>query len=336
MAPQEVATTLTCAASQVRCWPGQGICRLFLLGALLPNLLLQAPNQVWFSVSGQSPTSFLILWERRAIKWAGGMQWRKGPEVSQATKTSFARLFPMVHAKHTAGSVVTHATSLLSSAWCDPFPAYAAGILGFAGPLQGRANQEFICMLRDLPGIHSGRSITWRVPAEEALKQSDGKMMYGFMVEFAKKHKLAEKSSLVALARHLGQELPPILQKLSGAVQPFPNPDAISGVLLQECMGIGPEEQHPAMLAQSRAIGALAAASWQRGHAPQPKRVGKPCAWFHCINETNIIHAIVLRQRSKGTVGTLPAAMLPSSSNSKRAHILLLRVRLKVSIPRQA
>ena len=240
VAPQEVATTLTCAASQVRCWPGQGICRLFLLGALLPNLLLQAPNQVWFSVSGQSPTSFLILWERRAIKWAGGMQWRKGPEVSQATKTSFARLFPMVHAKHTAGSVVTHATSLLSSAWCDPFTAYAAGILGFAGPLQGRANQEFICMLRDLPGIHSGRSITWRVPAEEALKQSDGKTMYGFMVEFAKKHKLAEKSSLVALARHLGQELPPILQKLSGAVQPFPNPDAISGVLLQEAWASGP------------------------------------------------------------------------------------------------
>ncbi|CAE7802815.1 unnamed protein product [Symbiodinium sp. CCMP2592] len=208
------------------------------------------------------------------------MQWRKGPEVSQATRTSFARLFTMVHAEHTAGSVVTHATSLLSSAWCDPFTAYAAGILGFAGPLHGRANQEFICMLRDLPGIHSGKSIMWRVPAEEALKQwvsqrlSDGKMMYGFgckhpypdprytiMVEFAKKHKLAEKSSLVALACHLGQELPPILQKLSRAVQPFPNPDAISGVLLQECMGIGPEEQHPALLAQSRAIGALAAAS---------------------------------------------------------------------------
>uniref|UniRef100_A0A6T1EXA6 Citrate synthase n=1 Tax=Alexandrium monilatum TaxID=311494 RepID=A0A6T1EXA6_9DINO len=208
-------------------------------------------------------------------------------QLSEDAKASFARLFTMVHAEHTLGSVVTHATALLSSAWCDPFVAYAGGILGFAGPLHGRANQEFVRMLRELRAWHDAAAADARgapgLPGPSALEEwvsqrlLAGKMVYGFgckhpypdpryvlMLEFARKHALAQHSPLVALAVHLGEELPAVLRRASRAANPYPNPDAISGVLLQECLGVGPETRHPALLAQARAIGALAAAAWHR------------------------------------------------------------------------
>lgn len=217
----------------------------------------------------------------QTIFWNDGTQWHPG-KISADSRAEFARLFTMIHADHTAGSVVTHATTLLASAWCDPFMAYAAGILGFAGPLHGRANQEFVLMLREL---HKWLGDGTSLPAPDALHRwaaqrlAAGKMVYGFgckhpypdprysmMAEFAENEGLCsmDRSPSVYLALHLGRELPAVLKEHCRAASPFPNPDAISGVLLQECLGLTDETLHPAMLAQARSIGALAAASWHR------------------------------------------------------------------------
>lgn len=216
-----------------------------------------------------------------AVRCADGTEWCLGP-ISAAKQAVFVRLFTMIHAEHTAGSVVTHATALLASVWCDAFTAYAAGTLGFAGPLHGRANQEFVCMLRELRvalGGGQGLPAPGALRAWAAERLAAGQVVYGFgckhpypdprytlMAEFAEAHGLtdAERFPEVVLALHLGRELPPILQEVSRAASPHPNPDAISGVLLCECLGLQEEARHPAMLAQARAIGALAAASWHR------------------------------------------------------------------------
>mmetsp|Transcript_112636 Transcript_112636/g.304095 ORF Transcript_112636/g.304095 Transcript_112636/m.304095 type:complete len:383 (-) Transcript_112636:255-1403(-) len=217
----------------------------------------------------------------RSVQMADGEVWHRG-RVSFSVQAEFMRLFTMIHAEHTAASVVTHATALLASAWCDPFAAYAAGILGFAGPLHGRANQEFVRMLKEL---RSWLGTAACFPSRSTLQKwvderlAAGKMVYGFgckhpypdprysmTVDFVHLHQLdcPNKFPMTSLALHLGRELPTILRESIRAVNPFPNPDAISGVLLDEILGMTDETQHPAMLAQARAIGALATASWHR------------------------------------------------------------------------
>lgn len=240
----------------------------------------QGSHIAWTSRSGATRRSHFDV-QARTIGY-GTTAWRAAPfDTDWVTmRAEFLRLFLMVHAEHTAGSVVTHTTLLLASAWCDPFSAYAAGILAFHGPLHGRANQEFTRQSRRI--VQRIGSVTPSVVELERWVQeavAAGEMIYGFgckhpypdpryamMVEFAEAKGLtsAVEFPMVALAVHLGRELPDILKRHTGVTNPYPNPDAISGVLLEACLGIADEQMHPALLAQARAAGAMAAASWHR------------------------------------------------------------------------
>merc|ERR1712015_290539 len=64
--------------------------------------------------------------------------------------TELMRLYLTIHSDHEGGNVSAHATHLVGSALSDPYPSFAAGMCGLAGPLHGLANQEVLVWLTNL------------------------------------------------------------------------------------------------------------------------------------------------------------------------------------------
>jgi citrate synthase len=76
------------------------------------------------------------------LDWAGNLAHMMGFDNDEVKK--LFRLYMTIHADHEGGNVSAHTTHLVGSALASPYQAYAAGMLGLAGPLHGLANQEVI------------------------------------------------------------------------------------------------------------------------------------------------------------------------------------------------
>ena len=76
------------------------------------------------------------------LDWAGNLAHMMGFDDDEVKR--LFRLYLTIHADHEGGNVSAHTTHLVGSALSSPYQAYAAGMLGLAGPLHGLANQEVI------------------------------------------------------------------------------------------------------------------------------------------------------------------------------------------------
>ncbi|MDD3812731.1 MAG: citrate (Si)-synthase, partial [Bacteroidales bacterium] len=76
------------------------------------------------------------------LDWAGNLAHMMGYDSEEVKR--LMRLYMVIHADHEGGNVSAHTTHLVGSALSSPYQAYAAGMLGLAGPLHGLANQEVV------------------------------------------------------------------------------------------------------------------------------------------------------------------------------------------------
>ena len=191
------------------------------------------------------------------------------------------RLYMSIHVDHEGGNVSAHATQLVGSALSDPYLAFAGGMTGLAGPLHGLANQEvlsfFLEMQKQFPNLAAeGReelkkqveTYAWSVLnagrvipgyGHAVLRQTDPRYMA--LRKFALDN--FPNDPLFKLVDASFEVFPAVLTKHGKTKNPFPNVDAGSGCVLRH-YGLTQEDFYTVLFGMSRALGVLAANTWNR------------------------------------------------------------------------
>lgn len=226
-----------------------------------------------------------------SLDWAGNLAHMMGFD-SEEVKRLF-RLYMVIHADHEGGNVSAHTTHLVGSALSTPYQAYAAGMLGLAGPLHGLANQEVIkwiyAMMEELgtedpskemiagyvkKTLEEGRVIPGYGHA--VLRKTDPR--YTAQREFALKY--MPESPLFKVVSRIYEVVPPILGSVGKIKNPWPNVDAHSGVLLMH-YGIKEHDFYTVLFGVSRAMGVLAQLVWDRVYGlPIERPKSQNTRWF--------------------------------------------------------
>ncbi len=226
------------------------------------------------------------------LDWAGNLAHMMGHDSEEVKR--LLRLYMVIHSDHEGGNVSAHTTHLVGSALSNPYYAYAAGMLGLAGPLHGYANQEVInwifSMLQELdtenPTEEEIIAYSKRTLAEgrvipgyghAVLRQTDPR--FTAQQEFAKKYVKDDK--LVNIVNTLSRVVPPILEETGKVKNPWPNVDAYSGSLLYH-YGIKEHSFYTVMFGVSRALGVLASLVMDRLYGlPIERPSSFPLKWYH-------------------------------------------------------
>ncbi|MGQ7869489.1 citrate (Si)-synthase [Sunxiuqinia sp. sy24] len=226
------------------------------------------------------------------LDWAGNLAHMMGHDSEEVKR--LLRLYMVIHADHEGGNVSAHTTHLVGSALSNPYYAYAAGMLGLAGPLHGYANQEVInwifAMLQELDTenpteeqiiaytkrtLDEGRVIPGYGHA--VLRQTDPR--FTAQQEFAKKYVKDDK--LINIVNTLHRVVPPILEATGKVKNPWPNVDAYSGSLLYY-YGVQEHSFYTVLFGVSRALGVLASLVMDRLYGlPIERPSSYPLKWYH-------------------------------------------------------
>jgi citrate synthase len=207
------------------------------------------------------------------LDWAGNFAHMMG--IPTPEYQDLSRLYFILHSDHESGNVSAHATHLVGSSLADIYYAFSAGLNGLAGPLHGLANQESLRWLLTVYEAHG------RVPTDEELKKfawdtlNAGQVIPGYghgvlrktdprfahLLEFGKRH--LPEDPLFKLANMVFEVVPDVLKSQGKAKDPWPNVDAISGVL-QYHYGVTDFDFYTVLFGVGRFLGVSANAVWAR------------------------------------------------------------------------
>ncbi|MBN2430941.1 MAG: citrate (Si)-synthase [Acidobacteria bacterium] len=187
-----------------------------------------------------------------------------------------SRLYFILHSDHESGNVSAHTGHLIASALSDMYYSVSGLINGLAGPLHGLANQE---VLRWIQGVME--RMGGKIPSEEEMKQfvwdtlNSGQVVPGFGHAVLRKTdpryqaqreyclKYLPDDSIFKYVDLLYKVVPPILQELGKAKNPWPNVDAQSGVI-QWYYGVKEYDFYTVLFAVGRTIGVASNIVWDR------------------------------------------------------------------------
>ena len=207
------------------------------------------------------------------LDWGGNFGHMMGIPGKEYQELS--RLYFLLHSDHESGNVSAHTTHLVGSALSDIYFAFSAGLNGLAGPLHGLANQEALNWLLGVYSKYNG------VPSREQLEQfawdtlNAGQVIPGYghgvlritdprfntLMEFGMKY--LPDNPLFKIARLVYEIVPGVLQAQGKAKDPWPNVDAISGVL-QYHYGVERFDFYTVLFGIGRFLGVSANAVWAR------------------------------------------------------------------------
>jgi citrate synthase len=208
-----------------------------------------------------------------SLDWAGNFA--KMMDIPAKEYQELSRLYFLLHSDHESGNVSAHTTHLVGSALSDIYYAFSAGLNGLAGPLHGLANQEALRWLLEVRSQYGG------IPTRAQLEQhawdtlNAGQVIPGYghgvlrktdprfstLLDFGKKY-LAD-DEIFELANMVYEIVPDVLRKQGKARDPWPNVDAISGVL-QYHYGLREFDFYTLLFGVGRFLGVSANAVWAR------------------------------------------------------------------------
>lgn len=226
------------------------------------------------------------------LDWAGNLAHMMGHDTEEVKR--LLRLYMVIHADHEGGNVSAHTTHLVGSALSNPYYAYAAGMLGLAGPLHGYANQEVINWIFDmLQELDTDNPSEEDIIAYSKKTLAEGRVIpgYGHAVlrqtdprftaqqEFANKY--VKEDKLINVVNTLYRVVPPILEATGKVKNPWPNVDAYSGSLLYH-YGLKEHSFYTVLFGVSRALGVLASLIMDRLYGlPIERPSSFPLKWYH-------------------------------------------------------
>ncbi|MGQ8335274.1 citrate (Si)-synthase [Sunxiuqinia sp. A32] len=232
------------------------------------------------------------------LDWAGNLAHMMGHNTEEVKR--LLRLYMVIHADHEGGNVSAHATHLVGSALSNPYYAYAAGMLGLAGPLHGYANQEVINWIFEMiQELDTENPTEEQIVAYSEKTLKEGRVIpgYGHAVlrqtdprftaqqEFAKKY--IKDDPLINIVNTLHRVVPPILEATGKVKNPWPNVDAYSGSLLYH-YGLKEHTFYTVLFGVSRALGVLASLTMDRLYGlPIERPSSYPLKWYkEKVNDT--------------------------------------------------
>lgn len=166
------------------------------------------------------------------------------PNANAASLTKVFRLFNILHFDHGGGNLSTFAGKAVASSLEDMYGSLVGAMCALAGPRHGRANQDSLEFVQQVLA-ELGESATPTL-VEQLLRKrlTSGELVFGFghavlrvedtraTILYQTAEKMYPQNPLVKIATLLRTEGPKVLSENPKISNPFPNVDAISGVLL--------------------------------------------------------------------------------------------------------
>jgi len=231
------------------------------------------------------------------LDWAGNLAHMMGHDSNEVR--NLLRLYMVIHADHEGGNVSAHATHLVGSALSNAYYAFAAGMVGLAGPLHGYANQEVMDWIAEM-NIQLGTDEPSDSQIAKYIEQTliQGRVVpgYGHAVlritdpRFTVQQQFAEKyivnDKLINTVNAIYRVAPPILEATGKIKNPWPNVDAFSGSLLNH-YGITESSFYTVLFGVSRSLGVLASLVFDRMYGlPIERPNSQTMEWF--LNKAGI------------------------------------------------
>ncbi len=204
-----------------------------------------------------------------SLDWGADYAHMLGLPDGEGNFARLIRLFLTLHCDHEGGNVSSLACHTVGSALSDPYYAVSAGLNGLAGPLHGLANQEclkFILGIRDrfhgVPTDDQLREYAW-----DTLRAGRVIPGYGHAVlrvtdpRFSALRLFGEQvcpqDEMFQIVERIFAIVPEVLREHGKAKNPWPNVDAVSGVLLYH-FGLTQFDYYTVLFGVSRALGMCA------------------------------------------------------------------------------
>lgn len=185
-------------------------------------------------------------------------------DVEQLTK--IFKLFNVLHYDHGGGNLSTFVGKAVASGLEDMYGSITAAMCALAGPRHGRANQDSLEFVQSLIETLGENTTHEKLEVELRRRLANNELIFGFghavlRVEDPRATVLYEKAQrkfadhpLVKMAVMLREVSPKILQENPKISDPYPNVDAISGVLLMAA-GFPYPEYFTVLFGLSRVVG---------------------------------------------------------------------------------
>jgi citrate synthase len=208
-----------------------------------------------------------------ALDWAGNFAVMM--DIPAKEYQELSRLNFLLHSDHESGNVSAHTTHLVGSALSDIYYSFSAGLNGLAGPLHGLANQEALRWLLGVRNQYGGNPTRAQLEQHAWDTLNAGQVIPGYghgvlrktdprfstLLEFGKEYLAGDE--IFELANMVYEIVPDVLRKQGKAKDPWPNVDAISGVL-QYHYGLREFDFYTLLFGVGRFLGVSANAVWAR------------------------------------------------------------------------
>jgi len=166
------------------------------------------------------------------------------PNIEGSKLINTFKLFNILHYDHGGGNLSTFVGKAVASGLEDMYGSITAAMCALAGPRHGRANQDSLELVEEILRVLGDSPTPERLEEWLRLRIANNKLIFGFghavlrvedpraTVMYAKAQSKFPNNPLVKIACLLRQVAPKILKENPKISDPYPNVDAISGVLL--------------------------------------------------------------------------------------------------------
>jgi citrate synthase len=188
------------------------------------------------------------------------------PNANQEQLTKTFKLFNVLHYDHGGGNLSTFVGKAVASGLEDMYGSITAAMCALAGPRHGRANQDSLEFVESLIESLGEDTTPEKLEVELRRRLAANQLIFGYghavlRVEDKRATLFYEKAKnkypdhpLVKMSLLLREVAPKILQENPKISDPYPNVDAISGVLLTAA-GFPYPEYFTVLFGLSRVVG---------------------------------------------------------------------------------
>ncbi|MBA2727876.1 MAG: citrate (Si)-synthase [Parachlamydiaceae bacterium] len=180
--------------------------------------------------------------------------------------TRIFKLFNVLHYDHGGGNLSTFVAKAVASGLEDMYGSICAGMCALAGPRHGKANQDCLEFVEQILSELGGKPTENQVEDLIRKRLANNELVYGFghavlrvedpraTVLYKVADELFPNHPLCIIAHQLRHVGPKVLGENPKITNPFPNVDAISGVLLTAA-GFPYPEYFTVLFGLSRTVG---------------------------------------------------------------------------------
>lgn len=221
------------------------------------------------------------------------------PNVDSARLVQAFKLFNILHYDHGGGNLSAFVGKAVASGLEDLYGSMSAAMCALAGPRHGKANQDCLTFVQQLVEELGEKASPQEVEAAIRQKLANNELIFGFghavlrvedpratlLYEVAQKH--YPDHPLVKMAAILRQAGSKVLKENPKISNPYPNVDAISGILLTAA-GFPYSDYYTVLFGLARVVGISRQILYEREEAREGKGtpIVRPKYFFKSTEQT--------------------------------------------------